>query len=455
MPPRIRGSRQHRQAVLAQQFDLGALHRIAGGDGMHEDVVAPVGIGLHQHPEIRHQGHATVMGTDDPFPLRVPPLDLDEEQASRCQERGEIKGREYPFPGMTWIQVDDLRGQLRKVVGVEPVAEPRVADVAPRLARQVVERTREKLLDLHLEGIDTPRRKGKHAVPGQRQQRPVLGNGRFLRIVRRPDDLVVGRRQRKVPLRGQSPTDAEIDVASGGHIEGDAVQRGGVALRRVDTQFQQSGPRQHARRDLPGRAPSVLTPRHVVDRVIFGQQPAANAARETVAVDLVGEGHHGGLHRGVVGSRNDGGTDAFDAEVGLPVRHPHLDGNRLVDPAIAIRRREIRRHGHRDEVLALGNGENLRVDVGRAVERSVLDPGLEGTQGTAVDGAVTHRQAQALLEIGPGHGVREIETGHHPAIGHDFGMLVERGVGHRGCEGRRLELHLPGGEQDSGREELR
>ena len=125
-------------------------------------MLAPIGVGLYQKAQIGDERQATVGGADRTFLFPVPALHRNDEQTAIGQKGCEIQRRERRFAGMLGLQIDDARGELGDVVGVErpAVVEPRIADVAAGLAGQVIHRVRQQLLDVYLDGGYAARREG-------------------------------------------------------------------------------------------------------------------------------------------------------------------------------------------------------------------------------------------------------------------------------------------------------
>ena len=437
----VRGGRKDRQSVLAEEFHLGTLDGLAGGYRMHEHVLALVGIGLDQETKIRDQCHTPIETADHPFRLRVPTLNLDEEQAARIDERVEIQGRVDLLPGVTRVQLDNPGGQLGEVVRIEAVPEPGIPDVTARLTRQVVERSRQELLDVHLDGGDAAPGEGEQAVARQGQQGAVLRNGGFLRVVRRPHHFVVRRCQHEVAGGGQPGCDAQVDEAVRRRIEPDALQHRRVPLGGIHRQRQRLGSRQHLRRCLGGGTPEVVSIGGIADAVVSRQQPGLDSFTELLGVDLIGERHRHRLHGISLGIVDDRRADAVDAEVALAVGHSHLREQRFLEHPVAVRGLEVPGHGDGREVLPLGNGDDVRVHVRGPVVGTVFHPVSKFARlGVRCPRCFAERQAKALFEIVARDRVRETETGRHPTFGHVLRMLVEGRFKHPRDERGRLEL---------------
>ena len=170
----VGGGGQHRETVLAEDFHRGARHRLARCDRVHERVLTPVGVRLDQKPEVGDQRHAPVVAADDLFRLRVPGLDLDEEQATGRKVGIEIQRCEGALPRVAGIQVHDAAGQPRQVVGIERVSKPGIANTAARLARQVVDGPGRSCWTSTLIAC-TPRPKNRGPVFRRLEDEPVLG----------------------------------------------------------------------------------------------------------------------------------------------------------------------------------------------------------------------------------------------------------------------------------------
>ena len=375
-------------------------------------MLAPVGIGLDQEAEIRDQRHAPVRRADRPFPFRLPALDLYEEHAPRVEERIEIQGREDPLARMGGPQRDDAGGQRRQVVCVErpPAAEPGIADVTVSLTRQVNERVRQELLDVHPDGRHAATREREQAVAGQRQQRAVLRDGRFPGVAGGAHHRVVARREHEVAGRGQARFDAQVYEAAGRRIERDALQHGGVAFGGIHRQRERFGLREHLLRDFAGRTPPVVAVAPPAGEAVARQKPCPHAGAERLGVRPPREGHHCRLQGIASGVPDDRRGDPVDAKVGLAVGYAHVGEQPLFERAVTVGGFQARVHGDGREVLALRDGDDVRVHEGAAVMGSVLDPEAERA---CLRGRLllrSHGERQAALEAVTCHGVREAEA---------------------------------------------
>ena len=457
VPLGIGRGRQDRQSVLAEELHLGARHGLPGRDGMHEDVLARVGVGLDQEAEIRDQRQTAVRPADWPLLFRVPTLHLHEEHTARVEERIEVQGREDLFARTGGVQLDDAGGQRREVVHVErvPVPEPGIPDVAARLAGQVVERVGQELLDVHPDGRHAAPGEREQAVAGQRQEGPVLRDGGLPGVTRGAHDRLVTQCEHEVARRRQTRRDAQVDEAAGRCIEHDALQHGGVALGGIHRQGQRVGLGEDLLRGLAGR-PAVVPVSPPANAMVPRQQPCPHAAAERLGAHLVREGHHCGLQGIAVRVPDDRRADLLDAEVALAIGHAYLCEQRLFEHAVAVCGPEIRVHREGHEVLALRDSDDVRVHVGGAVVRAVLDAEAEFVRlgGGCLFESFAHGEGQASLEVLSRDGVREAEARRHAAFRDDLRVLVEACFEEFGDEGGRLELDDEVGQFDVRREQV-
>ena len=458
MPLGIGRGRPDRQPVLAEELHLGARYGGAGRDRVHENVLAPVGVGLDQEAQIRDQRHAPVRPADHALRCRVPPLDLHEEHAAPCEERVEIQGREDLLARVGGVQLDDAGGQRRQVVRVERVLvpEPGIPDVATRLARQVVEGVRQELLDVHPDGRHAAPGEREQAVSGERQQSPVLGDSGLPGVQRGAHHRVVARCEHEIPGRRQARRDAQVDEAAGRGIERDALRHGGVALGEIHRERQRLGLCEHLRRGLAGGAPAVAAVGPLADAMVPRQQPRLRRAPELLGIHLVREGQHRGLQRIALRVPDDRRIDALDAEVALAVGHAHLCEQRLLEHPVTVSGLELPVHRDGREVLALRDGDDVRVHVGGAVVEAVFDAEAEfarlGRGGLLRP--LAHGDGHALLEVVVRDRVREAEAGRHASFRDDLRVLVEARFEDFCDECGRLELDIEAGQFDVGGEQV-
>ena len=157
----------HSETVLAEKVHFRPRHRLAGCDRMHEHLLAPIDVGLHQETKVGDERHAPVGGANGALRLWIPALHRHEEQPAGGQIRVEIQGRELALPRVAGVQFGDACGQNRQVVGIDPVTKPGVPDVAARLACQVVDGAWEHLLDIDLDRFHAASEDREQAISGQ------------------------------------------------------------------------------------------------------------------------------------------------------------------------------------------------------------------------------------------------------------------------------------------------
>ena len=219
----------------------------------------------------------------------------------------------------------------------------------------------------------------------------------------------------------------QVDEATGRRIEGDALQHGGIALGRIHRQRQRLGLREHLRRGLAGRTPPVIPVSRVADATVPWQQPCPHPAAELLGIHLVREGQHRRLQGVAAGVPDDRRRDALDAEVALAIGHAHLCEQRLFEHPITVCGLEILIHRDGREVLALRDGDDVRMDVGGAVVGRVFDAQTEFARlgrGRLFE-SFAQGEGQALLEVVSRNRMRETETRRHAPFRDDLRVLLE------------------------------
>ena len=443
----------HRQAVLAEQRDAGAGDWRSAGDGVDEDVLAVVDVGLRQEAEVGDQGQAPVGAADLAFALLVPAAHGDEKHAAVGQKRRQVQRREHRLARMLGLQVDDARGELGNVVGVERpvVGEPGVAKVAAGLAGEVVHGVRQQLLDIHLDRRQAARREGETTRSGERQHGAVLGDGRLLAVRRHARHGVEGGCHQKAAGRLQAGAHAQVDEAPFRRVEGGALRHRRVARGGVHRHRQAFRLRQDFRRHFAGGLPAVVVRNAAAVRAIRRQQPGGQPFGKGVGFHLVGEGEDHGLPLVLFVVLDKHQLHIVDAEETGAIRHLHLALQRLVEYTVAACRRNALGHGQVGVVGTFRDGQGRGVQRGAAIVDAVLEREVE----RFFAAVALRRQRDASLQRLAGDRVREAEARHHPAFVGSLWMLVEEGGIQFDVESWRLEENAPARQLDVAGEQAR
>jgi hypothetical protein len=232
----VGGHGRDRQAVLAEDLDLGAGDRIAVVDRGDEDLAAAVLGLLDEDAEVGDDEEPAVILAEDTLLLRIEGLDLEEEDPAPALPAAEVGAEiDRVVDGLAGARLGErlvLGEALGRVVDVEAVREARVAVLAAALGHDVVQLIGEHAPDLDADAGHVACEERDLLLAGHREQGARVQNAELPREGRHLGDEERGLAEEVAAEGAHALSDVDVEVPTDLALVAERVQRPVLVLLR-------------------------------------------------------------------------------------------------------------------------------------------------------------------------------------------------------------------------------